>query len=520
MSKKRISMRQLREVFRLRYEAEFSIRKISASTKISIGKIQSVLKKAEALNLSWPLPEELDDKQLAHLFYPQADTSVSKNFEQPDWPSVHQELKKKGLTRQLLWEEYTQQFPNRCYSYSQYCERYDQWRKKQKRSMRQTHKAGEKLFIDYCGPTVSVINSQTGEIKQAQVFVAVFGASNYTFAEATWSQKLKDWLTSHVRALNFFGGTPEVLVPDNLRSGVTKACRYEPELNLSYQQLAAHYQVAVIPARPYKPKDKSKAEVGVQIVERWIIARLRHQTFFSLHELNQGIKGLLTELNKKPFKKLPGNRLQAFEQLDKPALSPLPRHSYEFTEIKIVSVPIDYHVEFEQHYYSVPHALVGERLECHATDKLIQFYFKNKCMTSHVRQFYPGTSTEPGHMPVRHEKHLKWTPEAFLSQAEEIGAEVFIWVKNRLDEDRHVELSYRMCLGVLKLSKSYDKQRLNRACQIANEKHLVQVKNIRSILASNMDKLVEDTVVQKVVDFDESQLPQSHDNIRGPKVYH
>ncbi len=520
MSAKRITMRQIRELLRLRHEAGLSIRQINASTKVSVGKIQSILKKAEELNIQWPLPNDMDDRALAQRFYPDADPRVSKNFHQPDWSVVHQELKKKGLTRQLLWEEYTEQHPNSCYSYSQYCDRFEHWRKQQKRSMRQIHKAGEKLFIDYCGPTVPIVDQHTGEIKTAQIFVAVLGASNYTFAEATWSQSLKDWLYSHVRAFHFFGGLTEIIVPDNLRSGVSKACRYEPKLNPSYQQLAAHYQVAIIPARPYKPKDKAKAEVGVQIVERWILARLRHQTFFSLHELNQSIKALLDDLNHRPFKKLPGNRLQSFEQLDKPALRPLPRHAYEYTEIKNVTVYIDYHIEYEGHFYSVPHHLVGESLELHATDKVVQMFFKNNLITSHVRQYYSGMTTLPGHMPERHEKHQKWTPDRFRNWAGSIGPDVLTWVKQRLTEKQHPEQAYRICLGVLNLSRSYDKQRLNRACEIANKKSLNRVKNIRSILVSNLDKLPANSVEQEELDFDETLLPQSHKNIRGPKDYH
>ena len=258
-------MRKIRDVLRLRLQAGLSFRQISLSTKVSVGAIQKLLKTAEQLQLAWPLPDGLDDTQLARLFYPAADTRGSSRFQLPDWPTVHQELKRKGMSMQLLWQEYTERYPNRCYSYSQFCERYRGWCQLQKRSMRQQHKAGEKCFIDYCGPTVPIVSGSTGEIRQAQIFVAVLGASNYTYAEATLTQSLPDWLHSHVRAFEFFGGTPALLVPDNLKSGVNKACRYEPELNPSYQQLAAHYQLAVMPARPYKPKDKAKAEVGVQV---------------------------------------------------------------------------------------------------------------------------------------------------------------------------------------------------------------------------------------------------------------
>jgi transposase len=287
MATKRITMRKIRDVLRLRLAAGLSIRQIRASTKLSVGAIQKLLMKTEALGLSWPLPGELDDLHLARLFYPTADTRVSSRYQVPDWPAIHQELKRKGVTKQLLWEEYSECYPTRCYSYSQFCERYNRWCRRQKRSMRQIHKAGEKCFVDYCGQSVPVVCASTGEVRQAQVFVAVLGASNYTYAEATLTQTLPDWLGSHVRAFEYFGGTSEIVVPDNLKSGVSKACRYDPELNPSYQQLAEHYRLAVVPARPYKPRDKAKVEAAVQLVERWILARLRHHTFFSLGELNQ-----------------------------------------------------------------------------------------------------------------------------------------------------------------------------------------------------------------------------------------
>ena len=372
MATKRITMRKIRDVLRLRLEAQLSIRQINASTKVSVGAIQKLLTKANELSLSWPLPKELDDIELARLFYPKADIRVSKRFQIPDWPTLSQELKGKGMTKQLLWEEYCQQYPNRCLSYSQFCDRYLSWAKKQKRSMRQTHKAGDKLFVDYAGQTMPVVSPSTGEIRFAQIFVAVLGASNYTYAEATWSQSLPDWLASHVRTFEFLGGTPIMVVPDNLRSAVSRSCRYDPELNPSYQQLAEHYNVAVVPARPYKPKDKAKAEVGVQIIERWILARLRHHTFFSLAELNHCIASLLIEVNSRPFKQLPGNRQQWFEQLDKPLLKTLPVHSYQYVDIKMAKVNIDYHIQYDQHLYSVPHHLVGEKIECHASDQLVQ----------------------------------------------------------------------------------------------------------------------------------------------------
>lgn len=513
MAAKRITMRKIRDILRLRFGAGLTIRQIKDSTKASIGAIQKLLAKADALALTWPLPTDLDDNQLARLFYPAADTTVSSRYHIPDWQGVQQELKGKGMTRLLLWEEYTGQYPNRCLSYSQFCDRYRHWRSKQKRSMRQTHKAGEKCFVDYCGQTVPIVNPGSGEIRDAQVFVGVLGASNFTYADATSSQSLPDWLGSHVHMLEYFGGCPELIIPDNLRSGVSKACRYDPDLNASYQQLAEHYQLAVVPARPYKPKDKSKAEVAVQIVSRWILARLRHHTFFSLAELNLCIRALLDELNQKPFKQMPGNRLQAFEKLDKPALKPLPANPYRYVDIKSVKVNIDYHIQYKHHHYSVPHQYVGENLELHASDTLITAYFRQRQVASHPRKHYPGVTTVAAHMPTRHQKHHQWTPGRLKNWASDIGPDVLTWVSDQLSSKAHVEQAYRVCLGLLNLSREYPTQRLNAACKIANASGLTRLKQIKSILKSNRDQLPDQPGLQ-------IELPQDHKNIRGPKDYH
>jgi transposase len=506
-------MRKIRDILRLRLAAGLSIRQIKDSTKASVGAIQKLLVRADELGLSWPLPDDLDDNRLAQLFYPGADTVASTRYQVPGWPEIHQALKRKGMTKQLLWEEYTQHYPNRCYSYSQFCERYRHWCGQQKRSMRQTHKAGEKCFVDYCGQTVPIINAATGEIREAQVFVGVLGASNYTYAEATLSQSLPDWLGSHVRMFAFFDGCPELVIPDNLKSGVHQACRYDPQLNPSYQQLAEHYQLAVVPARPYKPKDKAKAEVGVQIVERWILARLRHHSFFSLFELNQCIRALLEALNQKPFKQLPGNRLQAFDQLDKPALRALPVQPYRYVEIKPVKVNIDYHVQYQRHHYSVPHQYVGETLELHAGDTLVSLYFRRRQVASHPRKHRPGMTTEAAHMPERHRKQQQWTPGRLKNWAKDIGPEVLRWVDTQLTSKAHPEQAYRVCLGLLALSREYPPQRLNAACKLANREGLLRLKQVTSVLKSNRDQLPEQLELQV-------ELPQDHENIRGPKNFH
>ena len=305
-----------------------------------------------------------------------------------------------------------------------------------------------------------------------------------------------------------------MVVPDNLKSGVTKACRYDPDLNPAYQQLAAHYDTAIVPARPYKPKDKSRAELGVQIIERWILARLRHHTFFSLHELNQCIQALLKEVNNKPFKQLQGNRQQWFEDIDKPALKPLPKHAYDYTDIKPVKVNIDYHVQFDSHFYSVPHQLVGEKLELHAGTNTIELFFQNRRITSHVRSYRYGFTTVAEHMPVQHQKHHKVSQGSLMNWAKDIGNEVLEWVKSQLKQKEHPQQAFRICIGALRLADKYSPQRLNKACFIANRHQLYRLQQLKDILLSNQDKLITDTI-------DETpKLPQTHENIRGPQNFH
>jgi len=507
-------MRNLREILRLRLQAGLSLRQIKNSQRVSLGAVQKIVSQAEAQGLNWSTIDQLGDEQLASRFYPESDTRTSSAFQLPDWVMVHQELKRKGVTKHLLWEEYTQAYPNSSYSYPQYCFLYQQWAKKQRRSMRQIHKAGDKLFVDYAGQTVPIVDGETGEIRHAQIFVAVLGASNYTFCEATWTQSLPDWLGSHARAFVFLGGVPRLIVPDNLKSGVSKPCRYDPDINRNYQQLAAHYGVAIMPARPYKPQDKAKAEVGVQIIERWILARLRHQTFFSLAELNQCIQSLLVGVNNKPFKQLKGSRQLWFESLDRPALQALPKQPYQYTDIKTVKVNVDYHIQYDQHLYSVPHHLVGEKLELHAKDQLIELYFQHQRVTSHARRYLPGTTTLAEHMPVRHEKHHQWSAGRLMNWARDIGDDVLVWVKTQLQKKQHEQQAYRVCLGLLNLSRQYPADRLNKACAIANKNQLYRLKQIKSILHSNQDQLVTESSEQLPL------LPQAHENIRGPESFH
>ncbi|MEX2489702.1 MAG: IS21 family transposase [Pseudomonadales bacterium] len=511
-------MRKIKDILRLRHEAGMSYRGIAQSLELGYGTVVDYLNRAEQIALGWPLPADLNERDLGRLLFPTQARSGQRRFTEPDFPYVHRELKRKGLTQLLLWQEYRQQYPDAGYSYAQFCHRYKRWLGCQQRSMRQTHRAGEKMFVDYCGPTMAVVSPDTGEIRQAQVFVAVLGASNYTFACASWSQKQEDWLNAHVKAFTFFGGVPELVVPDNLKSAVRKTHRYKPEITTSYQQLSAHYQTAIVPARPYKPKDKAKAEVAVQIVERWIMARLRHQTFFTLAALNQAIAGLLEELNHRPFKKLPGTRHSQFLQLDKPALRPLPSQPYHYAEIKQARVHIDYHLEYDKHYYSVPHHLVKQAVEVQASDTTVAVYSHGQRVASHPRSYRQGGhSTCAEHMPRAHRALHDWSPERFLQWAGDIGVPTREVVQRLLQNKRHQEQNYRSILALLSNAKKYGRERLNSACGRALLINSPTRSSIESILRQGLDQVPLEAPRQ---DRQEEMCLNDHENVRGKEYYH
>ncbi len=512
-------MRVIREVLRLKFEAKLSLRQISSSLKIALGAVSDHLKRAAIAGLSWPLPIDMNDQALEAALFPDQTKPTQEKRVKPDFSTIHEELKHKGVTKQLLWEEYKQLHGEKGYQYAQYCQLYRDWVGTLKRSMRQIHKAGEKLFIDYCGPTLAVVNPDTGEFRNAQIFVACWGASTYTYAEASWSQKKGDWIEAHVNAFEYFGGVPEILVPDNLKSAITKACRYEPEINTSYQHMASHYKTVIIPARPYKPKDKAKAENAVLIVERWIMARLRHITFFTLIELNQAIRLLLKDLNQRPFQKLPGSRQSQFELLDKPAMRALPATRYEYIDFKLVRVNIDYHIEYAKHFYSVPHHLVKHQVEVQATRDGVAIFFRGKQVSRHARSYSQGTfSTEASHMPEAHRKQQEWTPGRLLNWAKDHGPNVLAVVQQMFARKKHAEQAYRSCLGLLSLSKQYDAQRLDRACQRAMQIGSPSIKSIKSILKQGIDQL--ELPLDENSGSAEDSYTDDHENIRGPEYYH
>lgn len=506
-------MRKIKEVLRLNFESKLSFRKIASSLQLSIGVISKYVNAAEAAGLSWPLPADLDDATLEARLFP-IGTSISE-FVMPDCAYLHHELKRKGVTLLLLWEEYLASCKGQAYKYAQFCVYYREYAKSLKLSMRQIHKAGEKLFVDYSGDGIPIYNQLNGEFQLSQIFVSVMGASGYTFAEATLSQKLPDWIGSHVRAFEFYGCVSEIVVPDNLKSAVTKPCRYEPVLNATYYDMAQHYGVAIIPARPYKPRDKPLVELGVLLVQRWITARLRHHKFFSLYEVNHHIAGLLKDLNNRPFQKnKTETRSSLFEQLDRPAMKPLPAQPYEYAEWMIVRADIGYHVEVDQHYYSVPFKLAKIQLDVRLTGSVVEVLHKGQRIASHVRSHLAWKKTTvTAHMPKSHQKYLEWTPERLLNWGEGNGPGTSAIIRKLLEEKPHPEMGYRSCMGIFNLSKSYGEDRLEAACARALTIGSPKRMTVKSILESGLDRNVD------MFPAESTPMP-AHENVRGPNYYH
>lgn len=506
-------MRKIKEVLRLKFESELTNRRIARSCGIGRPTVAEYLRRFEEAGLAWPAAAELDDATLERKLFPPPPWIPSSERAVPDWPHVHRELRRKGVTLALLWHEYKAAHPEG-FQYSWFCDRYRAWAGRLDVVMRQEHRAGETLFVDYAGQTVGVVDRATGEVREAQIFVAVLGASNYTYAEATWSQQLPDWIGAHVRAFQFLGGTPEAVVPDNLKSGVTKAHRYEPDLNPTYQDLASHYGVAVLPARARRPRDKAKAEVGVQVVERWILAALRNRIFFSLTELNQAIAELLVRLNERPFKKLPGSRRELFETLDRPALRPLSADPYQFAEWNKARVHIDYHVAIEGHYYSVPYQLVKRELDVRLTAHTVECFHRGQRVASHVRSSLKGRHTTVAeHMPKAHREYAEWTPQRLIRWAEQTGPATAGVVQHILERRAHPQQGFRACLGILRLGKGFGTKRLEAACRRALILGACRYQSVESILRQGLDR-------QPLPEQQELTLDIAHDNLRGSDYYH
>jgi transposase len=506
----RLPMRRIRDVLRLS-AAGMSKRQIAASLGVSATAAGECIRRARRAGLAWPLPDELSDEELERRLYP-LPTAAKDRRPRPDWAAIHRELRRPGVTLQLLWEEHRAVHSDG-YGYSRFCELYRAWEARLSPTMRQNHVAGERMFVDYAGTTLAVIDASTGEARTAQLFVAVLGASNYTYAEATWTQGLSDWIGAHTRAFAFVGGVPGMVVSDNLRSGITKACFYEPQVNRTYAEMAAHYGTAIIPARPYRARDKAKVEVAVQIATRFIIAKLRNRQFFALSALNGAVAELVEQINNRVSRHLGASRRALFEELERSALKPLPAEPYVFAEWKQCRVGLDYHVEIDKHYYSVPHQLLREKVWARITARTIEVFHRGKRVAAHVRSSSNRKhTTVREHMPSNHQRYADWTPERLRRQAGAIGRHTAALVEIILRERAHPEQGFRACVGIVRLAKSYGRERLEAACGRAIEIGARSYSSVNSILKNDIDRR------RPVMPADGPAI--AHDNIRGPTYFH
>lgn len=513
MAGQRLSMRRAREILRQKWELKRSHREVAESLGVSVGAITGLIHRAFSRGLSsWEVIAALSEEALEAQLH---DPKKTLDRPAPDCLWIHTERQRRGVTLELLHLEYLAQHPTG-YRYTQFCEYYRRWAKKRKLSMRQVHRAGEKLFVDYAGMKPTVVDRMTGEAREVEIFVAALGASSFTYAEATETQRSADFIASHIRAVEFFGGAPQVIVPDQLRSGVSVPCRYEPVPQRTYEEFAEHYGATIIPARPRKPQDKGKVEVAVQVIERWVLAPLRDEIFFSLHALNQRIWELLEIVNDREMRDYKQSRRERFHQIDRAALQPLPAQRFEYADWKKATVNIDYHIELDRHFYSVPHAFAREAVELRYTATIVEVLCRGQRIALHRRVHHAGSfSTIPEHMPKSHRAHLEWSPTRLIGWGRSVGPKTEELIQAILEDRPHPEQGYRSCLGILRLAKKYGNERLESACARAVRFRARSYRNVESILKNGLDR--EPLPEQEE---EQAQLPISHKNVRGGDYYH
>lgn len=510
-AKRELTMRQLRHMLRLAHEG-VSAREMGRRLGVARSTIQDNLKRAAAAGLSWPLPEDLTDDALEQRLFTHAGVKTgARRRVEPDWAELARELKRPGVNMMILWEEYRRAHPEG-YGYSRFCDLFRGFERRLTPVMRQHHVAGDKVFVDYSGKRIGIVDPATGEIREAEIFVAVLGASNLTYAEATWTQKLPDWTGAHVRMFRFFNGAPRLLVPDNLKSGVHKASFYDPEINRTYGALASHYGVGVLPARPRKPRDKAKVEGGVRFAQSYILGRLRHLTFFSLAECNAAIAQAVEVMNSRPMRKLGVSRRELFEKIERDALCPLPETDWEFAEWKRARVSIDYHIEIEGFFYSVPHALIRAEVDVRATARIIEIFYRGQRVSLHERRAMGRRhGTDPEHMPSSHRRYAAWTPDRFRRWAAQIGQNTEGLIVAVLASRRHPEQAFRTCLGVLKLYRGVDAALAEAVSARALEIGALNCKSVAALLTRKPAAAAKDNAPATLFE---------HANLRGPGYYH
>ena len=504
-------MRHIQEILRLKHQSKLSIREIARSCGLPTSTVGDYLKRAEAAAIEWPLPEGQTEKELLERLLAAPVQALPASLALPDWPCIHKELARKGVTLVLLWQEYRQAQPEG-YGYSRFCELYQRWADTLEPVLRQIHEPGQKMFVDWAGQKVPIHNAQDGSLSEAHLFVAVLGASNMTYVEAFDNEQLSAWIRAHCHAWAFCTGVSRITVPDNLKTGVIHPCRYEPVLHRSYQELAEHYGTVVIPARIKKPRDKAKVEGGVLIAERQILAALRDRRFFNVGELNQAIAPLLSKLNEQPFQKLEGSRNSWFESLERGQLLPLPAMPFELGAWSRAKVNIDYHVAVENHFYSVPHQLIHRQLDVRLTDTTVELFEQGKRVAAHRRSAVPGRPTTlEEHRPKSHQKYLQWTPSRILEWVATIGPQCVLLVQTIMTQRPHPEQGYRSAMGIIRLAKAFGNQRMEAACRRALHFGTCSYGSIKSILQNNLE-------AQPV----ELELPPpspAHENLRGAPYY-
>lgn len=503
-------MRSIKEIIHL-HQMGVSVRKISQSLSLPRSTIADYLRRVKASGIGVTDLHGLDDESVYQILFPQKRKRIPSKKDTPDFVFVHRELKRRGVTRMLLWEEYREQSPDG-YGYTQFCELYKQWNMRVTVSMRQIHKAGEKMFVDYSGLTMDIIDPCTGVIEKAEIFVACLGASGYSFAEASLSQKKACFINSHTNAFTFFGGVPAILVPDNLKSAVTRVDWYEPTINRSYQDMAEHYGTAIIPARPYKPKDKAKVELSVKLVQRWILAKLRNRQFFSVSELNQAIRPLLDELNNRRIAQLGTSRRQLYDTLDKPALKPLPAVAYRYHEFKLSRVNIDYHIQLEKCYYSVPYQLVKKEVEVRYSDYTVKIFYQNERVAVHHRLHRPGAcSTQKDHMASAHKAYVEWTPSRLIGWGKRFGTQTQLLIETILDRKPHPEMGFRSCIGILTTAQGVQIDTVEAVSEKMLRLNSYRVSSFRSILKNKTYTTQKPALA--------ITPKNTHENVRGEAYY-
>lgn len=513
MSRPRIDMRAIRQILRLALGEGLSRNRVALATGVPRTTVKDCLVRAQAAGIGWPIPDELDDAALEARLYRRPGEVASGTRPLPDWAHVHHELHRKGVTLQLLWIEYKELHPDG-YQYTQFVQRYRAWALHLKAVMRQTHRAGEKLFVDFAGPTLPITDRVTGEVWQAQLYVAAMGASSYTFLDVLASQGEVDWLEATSRCFTDLNGVPEMVVPDNLKAAVTAAHRYEPVLNRAFGEFAEHFGTAIVPARPYRPRDKAKAEVAVLVAERWVLARLRHRVFFSLAEARAAVALLQHDLNDRPMQRRGRSRRELFVELDRPALRPLPAAPYLYASWSRPKVHIDYHVEVDRHYYSVPYTLIGLQLDARLTARTVEISHRGRRVASHKRSFVRGEyTTLAEHMPRGHREQAEWTPARVLSWTRQTGPNTCLFMERVMERRQHREQGFKTCLWLKRLGDKYGTDRVEAAAARALSIGAYTGRSVDSILKSGLDRQPLLTVVAG------DEATPMHENVRGSGYY-